>query len=78
MKKYTKCEVFSEQQYLSNKKQYNKYDIVYSARKNFGSSHYFTIYKQPKELSDIELANIIDGYFFAVFRSGNTLDCWFD
>lgn len=77
MKKYTKIEVMSEQEYLQNKQEYDKYDIIYSSNRNVGNSHYFTIYKQP-DINDEELASEIDGYFFAVHRLGNVLDCWFD
>ena len=75
---YTQCECRDNNDYLENKEEYDKYDVVYSARRNVGTSHYFTIYKQPKELTDWEVACVIDGYFFNVFRHGDTLDCWFD
>lgn len=78
MKKYTKIEVDNREQYLANKKEYDKYDIVYSSQRNVGHSHYFTIYKQPAELDNYELASEIDGFFFNVYRNGDTLDCWFD
>lgn len=78
LRNYTHYECKGYNDYLEHKEEYDKYDVVYSAEWNVGTSHYFTIYKQPSGLTDWEVACIIDGCFYNVIRHGNTLDCWWD
>lgn len=66
-------------QFEKVKKKYDDYDIVYHRKPNVGIGyHEITIFKQPKDISNFDLAFAIDGFFWDIYRYGNTLQCWYD
>lgn len=79
-KEYTKICVENMQDYLDNREEYDKYDIVYGTiKRNVGvGHHHIPVYKRPEELSGMQIANIIDGFFWSVDDYNYYLDCWYD
>lgn len=74
---YKKIQISSNDEF--DKEKYIDYDIVYDIKRNFGYGyHLITIFKQPENISDRQLAYLIDGFFWDVIRSGNSLLCYYD
>lgn len=69
----------SMEEYEKVKDNFEDFDIVYDIHRNTSrSTHTIFIYKQPENISDWDLAFLIDGFFYNVIRRGNHLECWYD
>lgn len=73
---YKKIVILSDEEYDENT--YLDYDIIYSIKSNIGKYyHIITVYKKPNEISDIQIINDFEGFFFDIIsRGGHSYECW--
>lgn len=77
--KYKLAVCRSDEEFKEKQDYFKDFDIVFYKTPNVcRGAHEITIYKQPKDIDDWDLAYAIDGYFYSVTRCGSTLTCWYD